>query len=410
MELTDFSKGSLWAIHPKSLNKMLETLPDLKNLTREAVKFTPEPKERDDFLLRDGVAIIPVTGVLSKRMTFWSWLFGGSSYIALAEIYSSALNDPDVEGILLDMDTPGGTVNGVEAFGNLVYASREVKPVAAFGNGMITSAGYWIASATKKIIVEQTTDVGSIGILMVHQDWSKFDDKMGIKRTVLSSGKYKALGNDSQPLSDLARETFQQELDYIYTQFVDTVARNRGAEPKTVLEDMADGRVFIGQQAVDAGLADMTGSLETAIEAAHSLIESSRKYFFIPSGGESLENETIEQEVVMVDFMTQVDEYVSIHKCTKLVAMQAVMAKDPEAHEDYIKSAQPGPVIQSGGTNPTKTFSTKEISSEKNFLDLVESYRQLRGFKPSKTEAMLAVLATPAGQRAHKAYLAAVNG
>ena len=408
MEITDFSKGSLWAIHPKSLNKMLDTLPNLKDLGKEAINFTPEPKERDDFLLRDGVAIIPVTGVLSKRMTFWSWLFGGSSYIALAEIYSSALNDPDVEGILLDMDTPGGTVNGVEAFGNLVYASREVKPVAAFGNGMITSAGYWIASATKKIIVEQTTDVGSIGVLMVHQDWSKFDDKMGIKRTVLSSGKYKALGNDSEPLSDLARETFQQELDYIYTQFVDVVARNRGVDSQAVIDNMADGRVFIGQQAVDAGLADMTGSLETAIGAVQSLIESSRKYFFIPSGIDP--PEIIKEEIMATKpFMVQVDEHVALYGCSKLVAMQAVMKKDPKAHEDYINSMQPGPAIQGEAINQRKKFSTKEISNEKPFLDQVAEYRQVRGFRPSRTEAMQAILKTPAGQKAHREYIASVN-
>jgi signal peptide peptidase SppA len=305
MEITDFSKGTYWAIHPKSLNKMIETLPDFKNLAKEVIKFTSEPKERDDFMLRDGVAVIPVAGPLSKRMSFWSWLFGGMSFSRLTEVFNAALADPDVEAILLDIDSPGGTVNGTEAFGDLVYSARDVKPVVAFGNGMMTSAAYWIGSGAQKVFVEKTTDVGSIGVVMVHLDWSKFDEKMGVKRTVLSSGKYKALGNDSQPLSDLAKETFQQELDYLYTQFVDTVARNRGADSKTVLEDMADGRVFIGQQAVDAGLADGTGSLDTAIEAALDLIPEPEGTYFYYQTNKAKEGVEMKDKMIAVPKTTK---------------------------------------------------------------------------------------------------------
>jgi signal peptide peptidase SppA len=165
-------------------------------------------------------------------------------------------------------------VAGTRAFGNLVYEARDIKPVVAFGDSMMASAAYWIGSAAQQIIVEETAEVGSIGVVMVHYDWSKEDEMMGLKRTVLSAGKYKALGNDAEPLSDLAKEVFQSELDYIYTMFVDTIAKNRGVGVDYVLEHMADGRVFIGQQAVDAGLADMTGSFEEALSAAKSMVKN----------------------------------------------------------------------------------------------------------------------------------------
>ncbi|MBU1045487.1 MAG: signal peptide peptidase SppA, partial [Candidatus Omnitrophica bacterium] len=228
-------------------------------------------KKRDDFALRDEVAIIPITGPISKRETFYSHFFNASAVSVLTEIINDALADPDVSAIVLDIDSPGGTVAGTEAFSDLIHGAREVKPIVSFANGMMASAAYWIGSAADQVIVERTADVGSIGVVMVHYDLSENDKQYGVKRTVLSAGKYKALGNSAEPLSDLARQVFQSELNYIYQQFVATVARNRNTNAETVLRNMADGRIFIGQQAVVAGLADRIGTLEDAIELASSL-------------------------------------------------------------------------------------------------------------------------------------------
>ena len=121
------------------------------------------------------------------------------------------------------------------------------------------------------MIVERTTDVGSIGVLYVHWDTSKEDEMYGWKRTLITAGEFKGVGNDIEPLSDRDRGVIQSELDTIYDIFIETVARNRGVSTETVLKDMANGRVFIGQHAVDAGLADKTGTFEDALEAAVDL-------------------------------------------------------------------------------------------------------------------------------------------
>jgi signal peptide peptidase SppA len=117
-------------------------------------------------------------------------------------------------------------------------------------------------------MVGATAGIGSIGVLMVHTEYSELDKRVGIKTTHLTAGKYKALGNSAEPLSDLAREALQAELDYIYDIFISAVARNREVSANEVREKMADGRIFIGRQAVDAGLADSVGTFEAALDLA----------------------------------------------------------------------------------------------------------------------------------------------
>jgi ClpP class serine protease len=137
----------------------------------------------------------------------------------------------------------------------------------------MASAAYWVGSAASRIVVESAAQVGSIGVLMVHNDFSAMDQRIGIKTTYLTAGYYKAMGNDAEPLTDEAKAYFQQQLDHIYGLFSSAVARNRGASEKKVKTDMADGRLFIGSQAVDAGLADEIGSMSTAV---NYLMEESR--------------------------------------------------------------------------------------------------------------------------------------
>jgi len=306
MQLTDFTKGKPWIIHPAYLEEMLLKIPEMKKAGDMAVKFTESPEERDDFMLKDGAAVIPITGPISKRGSLWSFIYGGTPLSALTEVFNEALTSPDVRAIVLDIDSPGGTVAGTEAFGDLVYNARGQKPLVAFGNGMMTSAAYWIGSGADRIIIEQTTDVGSIGVVMVHWDVSEMDKDMGITRTVLSAGKYKALGNSAEPLSDLAREVFENELDYVYTVFVETVARNLGTDAETVLKDMADGRIFIGRQAVDAGLAHDIGGLDTAVETALSMIPESDNNFYFP--GFQSKNSNKEDHTMKIETVEQLKE------------------------------------------------------------------------------------------------------
>jgi capsid assembly protease len=287
MEITDFAKGSVWGIRAGAMEAMLRRIPSPESLAALSVQFKEHPEEELDFMLRDGVAIIPVNGTIFKRGSIWSYLYGGTPLSVLNRVVSAALDDNDVEAILLDIDSPGGQVSGTDAFSDLVYSAREQKPVVAFANGTMASAAYWIGSAADRVIVERTAQVGSIGVLYMHNDWSKYDADLGVKVTVIAAGKYKAVGNNAEPLSDGDMAIIQAELDQIYDLFIESVARNRGVDVGTVRSDMADGRVFIGQQAVDAGLADDTGTFNDALAAAVELVPeaSGPSFYFSQTSG-----------------------------------------------------------------------------------------------------------------------------
>lgn len=210
----------------------------------------------------DGVAVIPIDGVISKRMNMFSQISGGVSTQLLQGDFAAALSDPLAHSILLLVDSPGGSIDGLQQAADDIRAARGVKPVYAFADGMMTSAAYWIGSAAEKVFsASDTTAIGSIGVIAKHTDFSKAQEKDGIKVTDIYAGKYKALGSSNAPLSDEGRATIQAQVDHAYSVFVDAVAKNRGVSTRTVLDKMADGRVFLGKQAVEAGLVDGIASM-----------------------------------------------------------------------------------------------------------------------------------------------------
>jgi len=326
MKLTDFNNGQTWSILPDVLEGMIQryrsasdidTLSvDVKSLLGKSEAQGGTPYDVTD----GGVAIIPVVGPIMRDESIWSLLFSETSIEALIRNLTIAEEDPNVKAAVLMTDSPGGTVSGVDTAADFVHNFS--KPIVAFGGGMLTSAAYWIGSAARSVIVEKTSQVGGIGVLMVHEDYSERDRMEGLKRTFLSAGKYKTLGNDAEPLSSDARAIFEGRLGYYYTLFVDAVARNRKENPGTVIEKMAEGRVFIGSQAVEAGLADATGTLQTAIDTALSLAglagEKGREYTASQHRGEAPG-----KELVMSDKQEQVT---SINTVEQLAAAYPALA------------------------------------------------------------------------------------
>jgi signal peptide peptidase SppA len=291
MDITDFAKGSMWAMPAERFDVLFRQFNEIKAADVDAFMLNFKEEEKSaGYENIAGVAVIPVSGTITKNSSVYSWFFGGTSVADLTEIMQAAITDPEVKSILLNIDSPGGSVNGLDALSEAIYEARGQKPIVAYANGMMASAAYWIGSAAESVVSDKTADIGSIGVLMIHTDFSEYDKKVGIKTTYLTAGKYKALGNDAEPLSDLARETFQKELDYIYGIFVDAVARNRGVSAEEVQDKMADGRIFIGQQAVDAGLADYVGTIDDAHQLALSLVNNNNKKQTggMPSGKEQV--------------------------------------------------------------------------------------------------------------------------
>lgn len=221
----------------------------------------------DPYYQKDAVAVISASGTLMPRGNLFAEWSGGMSTQLLKSTIAKALDDPAAKGIVIDFDSPGGTVQGTKDLADFIFENRERKPIIAYTDGLMCSAAYWIASAADSIVASSTSQVGSIGVVSTHYDMSKADEQRGVVRTEIYAGKYKRIAADTGPLTQEGREYLQERVDRYYSIFVGDVARNRGVEEKEALA-MADGKLFIGLDALPAGLVDHIGNLDKAIELA----------------------------------------------------------------------------------------------------------------------------------------------
>lgn len=264
--------SSPWAILPDKLAEIQAIYAthlrgekiDIKSI--EAKLGRPLDNSEQGYEIINGVAVIPVEGVISKRMNLFSQISGGVSSQLIARDIQGALDNPDVGAIILRVDSPGGTVDGTQELARQVRAAGQQKPVVTFVDGMMASAAYWIGSAASASYIGSGTDVvGSVGVVASHTDISKREEAMGIKVTEIYAGKYKRIASEHKTLSEAGQQYMQDNVDYLYTVFVADVAMQRGVDVETVLKNMADGRVFTGQQAIDAGLVDGASTLSALI-------------------------------------------------------------------------------------------------------------------------------------------------
>lgn len=263
---------SPWAIQPEKLVEIrgiYETHLRGEKIDLKAVEARigkPLNNQLHGYEVVDGVAVIPVEGVLSKRMNLFSQISGGTSTDLLARDFKAALTDPAIKAIVLAIDSPGGTVDGTVDIARLVFESRGTKPIVAYTDGTMASAAYWIGSATDKVYIgNDATLVGSIGVVAMHQDVSKAEEQRGIKTTEVYAGRYKRIASQYATLSEEGRAYLQDRVDHLYSVFISNVADYRGVKVEKVLKDMADGRVFSGKQAIDAGLVDGVATLDALI-------------------------------------------------------------------------------------------------------------------------------------------------
>ncbi|MFN6339682.1 MAG: S49 family peptidase [Cyanobacteriota bacterium] len=256
---------SPWAILPEHLAQMQEIYAarirgERLEAGRSAPLAGPVP---GGYEIQNGVAIIPVRGAIAQRMSLMQDVSGGTSSDLLARDIRAAADDKKAKAILLHIDSPGGTVAGTEAAASVLFQARQAKPTAALSDGVIASAAYWIASAASQIYVGSQVDrLGSIGVVATHRNIAEMEKAAGIQTTEITAGKYKRIASQYGPLTESGRKSIQDEVDAIYKIFVDTVADYRSITIDKALA-MADGKVFIGQQAIDIGLADGFSSLDT---------------------------------------------------------------------------------------------------------------------------------------------------
>lgn len=259
--------SSPWAILPEKLSEISAIL--ARRLAGERAseevlaKFQAGPRE--GYYLAGRVAVVPVHGVLAQRVSSMDRMSGGISTEELGATLERLVGDKQVKSILLDIDSPGGSVFGLPELADKIRSMRDEKKIVAYANPVAASAAYWIASQCSEIYMTPSGQVGSIGVITAHEDFSKALDAAGVKVTTVTSSKYKAEFDPSVPLSEEARNELMSKVSYYHNQFTGAIAKGRGVTQARVESGFGQGRMMTADQAKEAGLVDGAMTLERVL-------------------------------------------------------------------------------------------------------------------------------------------------
>lgn len=211
----------------------------------------------------DKVALVPLQGVLSANGVrfFGRQLTPGMN--TFRQALAGAVANPEVGAIVLDVDSPGGTVAGTPETAAAVKAAAAVKPVVAMVDTVCASAAYWIASQAGQIWVNPSAELGSIGVMAAHIDLSGALEQAGVKPTVIrsKSAQYKNEASPFEPLSETAQAALQDRADELEDEFIATAAAGRKSTPDAVRANYGQGRMLGARQALAAGMVDKVGTM-----------------------------------------------------------------------------------------------------------------------------------------------------
>ena len=253
-----------WLIRPEQhrvIQRLLES-----RLAADMPMPPPGQEDEEDFsepMPMGDALVIPVYGILGHHLGRMEMLCGGCSVDIVGQHIEAAQGDSSIGRIILDLDSPGGTVTGIPELGDRIAASA--KPVYAFTSGQCCSGAYWLASQARLIYATQTAELGSIGVYSVHFDHSRELANAGVVVTTIQAGAWKTMGAPWKPLTDAEKAKLQEEVDSIYGMFKAAVS------VRPIDFDDMQGQTFLGQSAVEHGLAD--GLIES-VEAVVQLTET----------------------------------------------------------------------------------------------------------------------------------------
>jgi len=339
MKIIDIINGP-WAITPEMLNEIRSIY--AKHLRGEKINIKdieaqtgkPMNKNEQGYEVINNTAVIPIEGVIAKKMNLFSQISGGAAAQLIERDIKNALSDPLVNKIILYIDSPGGTIDGTFELANFIFESRGKKPIIAFTDGMMLSAAYAIgASADKVFISGDTASVGSIGVVAAHEDISKLEEKIGIKTTEIYSGKYKRITSQYAPLSDEGRKTIQDEVDYLFSIFVNDIAKFRGVSSEEVITRMSTEvkKYFTGKESISAGLVDGVSTLDKLINSDMSAFTAGKR----PAGSAgNAESKTI-------NFSEKEEE--------KIMTLAELKEKHPDFYNAILKEGKDSAVVEIEG-------------------------------------------------------------
>lgn len=231
---------------------------------REGKGICGEKVELDQMEIIDGIAHIPIGGVIGRKLSGWEKGAGAVDVLDVRKELAQAVSDDTVKAIILDIDSPGGMVNGTPELANAI--SRVEKPIYAFTAGDMCSAAYWIGAAADAIYATDTADIGSIGVYIPWMDQSARYKQAGVSVELFTSGKYKGMGYPGTSLTRDQADQLQARVDEVAAAFHEHVRTNRG----DVSGDAMQGQTFLGRAALDESLID--GMVEDKDELASVIL------------------------------------------------------------------------------------------------------------------------------------------
>lgn len=267
--------GEPWAMLPSAFEVVQEIVDahaigatlDVASRIAAARQVNEKARERSDAGLPQTLRVIPVVGMVSHRMGMLADVSGGADVGAISASLRAAVAAPEVKGIILDVHSPGGPVQGVQELADEIFASRGAKPIVAVANAQMASSAYWLASQADEIVVTPSGEVGAVGVFITHRDHSRALEAAGITETVISAGPHKAEWLPSRPLSEEAKEHMKSVTEKIYGRFAATVARGLGISAEQVKgRSFGGGRVVQAADAVAAGMAHRVATFSQTIE------------------------------------------------------------------------------------------------------------------------------------------------
>ena len=248
------SYNNIWALPTSLAEEILRSFYDNKKASNEngASAFQRNSEKKQEYSINNGIAIIEITGPIYRKniYSWWSDERIAIGHNSIKKDIQSAIDNPSVKQILLSINSPGGVVSGTKELADFIAHSP--KPISAYADGLVASAAFWLASATGIIYAPATAMLGSIGVIQVHVDLSKYYERVGVKFTPITAGTFKAVGSDSSPLSEEDKKYLQKQLDSIHTIFKNDVQSNLGLTSPQNL--WGEAQIMLANEAKELGL------------------------------------------------------------------------------------------------------------------------------------------------------------
>lgn len=256
-----------WAILPAKLDEIIGFL-NVRlaggEIPREDIEAVAAAA-RTPYSVANAVAVLPLYGTIIPRAGGLAEMSGATSVQRFRSAFNQALSDESVGSILIEVDSPGGSVDGIPELADEIRSARGTKPIVAIANTFAASAAYWIASQADELVVTPSGMVGSIGVLMTHVNEGPFWESQGVHVSYIYAGRYKVEGNPYEELGEEARDYYQGIIDDYYQMFVSAVAKGRGVGVATVRDEFGEGRMVMPREAVRRRMADRVETMQQTL-------------------------------------------------------------------------------------------------------------------------------------------------